>query len=258
MGFTYTNILYFYRSFNGSIPRCCGVSEKHHSCAPIKVPVDDPWLAPAHINCLEFLRSAPAQRPDCTLSWREQTNQVTSFLDASPIYSSNARTSDNARTFLNGQLMFGRGRPDEDVCHRGALSNQCIRPGDARSGEQPGLLAIHHIMVAEHNRVAGELALMNGHWSDEKIYQEARRIIGAMVQHMTYREFLPLVLGREVSQSFELELLSSGYFQKYNSRINPGVANAFSAAAFRFGHSLIPGSYMRCDHNHQFLDNSKK
>lgn len=97
---------------------------------------------------------------------------------------------------------------------------------------------------------------MNLHWSDEKIYQETRRIIGAMVQHITYREFLPLVLGREVCKLFDLELLSNGYYNQYDIRVNPTVANSFSAAAFRFGHSLIQNTYMRSTRNHEFLDNS--
>lgn len=229
----------------------------HPSCAPIKVPRDDPWLSPLEIRCLEFLRSAPAQRPDCLLSWREQTNQVTSYLDASPIYSSNERNSENSRVFSSGLLRFGRGSSREDVCLRGAIANQCVRPGDPRSGEQPGLLAMHHIWVLEHNQIALELADINPHWSDEKIYQETRRIIGAMVQHITYREFLPLVLGREVCKLFDLELLAKGYYKKYDTRVNPTVANSFAAAAFRFGHSLIQNTYMRSNRNHQFLDNSK-
>jgi len=244
------------KSINGSVPQCCGVSELHPSCAPIKVPTDDPWLAPLGIRCLEFLRSAPAQRRDCLLSWREQTNQVTSYLDASTIYSSNERNAERSRLFSNGLLIFGRGSSKDDVCLRGAFSNQCIRAGDVRSGEQPGLLAMHHTWVLEHNRIATELADMNLHWSDEKIYQETRRIIGAMIQHITYREFLPLVLGREVCNLFDLELQSSGYFTKYDPRTNPTIANAFSAAAFRFGHSLIQNTYMRSTKNHQFLDNN--
>lgn len=132
-----------------------------------------------------------------------------------------------------------------------------IRAGDGRSGEQPGLLAMHHIWVLEHNQIALELAKMNPHWSEEKLYQEARRIVGAMIQHITYREFLPLVLGRDVCQLFDLELLSSGFYTKYDVKTNPTVANAFSAAAFRFGHALIQGSYMRSTSNHQFIDNSK-
>lgn len=249
--------MFWIRSVNGSVPQCCGVSELHPSCEPIKVPADDPWLGPFEIRCLEFLRSAPAQRRDCLLSWREQTNQVTSFLDASTIYSSNERMSERSRLFLNGLLLFGRGSPQDDVCLRGAFSSNCIRPGDMRSGEQPGLLAMHHVWVLEHNRIANELAEMNLHWSDEKIYQEARRIIGAMVQHITYREFLPLVLGREVCELFDLELNGQGYYKSYDVRVNPTIANEFSAAAFRFGHSLIQNTYMRSTRNHDFLDNSK-
>ncbi|KXJ70822.1 hypothetical protein RP20_CCG022399 [Aedes albopictus] len=246
------------RSLNGSTPRCCGRNDEglHPSCLPIKVPLDDPWLSPLGVRCLEFLRSAPAQRRDCLLSWREQTNQVTSYIDASPIYSSNPRTSDNARIFRNGLLLFGRGPPSEDVCFRAALANQCIRPGDARSGEQPGLLMLHMVWVNEHNQIATQLSDINPHWSDEKLYQEARRIVGAMFQHITYREFLPIVLGKEVCHLFDLELETSGFYTGYDPGVNPTVANEFSAAAFRFGHSLIQGSYMRADRHHRFIPNN--
>ncbi|EDS31351.1 oxidase/peroxidase [Culex quinquefasciatus] len=246
------------RSLNGSTPRCCGKSDDdlHPSCLPIKVPLDDPWLSPLGVRCLEFLRSAPAQRRDCLLSWREQTNQVTSYIDASPIYSSNPRTSDNARIFRSGLLLFGRGPPSEDVCFRAALANQCIRPGDARSGEQPGLLMLHMVWVNEHNQIATRLSDINPHWSDEKLYQETRRIVGAMFQHVTYREFLPVILGKEVSRLFNLELETSGFYKGYDPGVNPTVANEFSAAAFRFGHSLIQGSYMRADRHHRFILNN--
>ncbi|XP_017856625.1 PREDICTED: uncharacterized protein LOC108609330 [Drosophila arizonae] len=244
------------RSINGSIPSCCGGKDFHPSCFPIKVPLDDPWLSPLKVRCLEFLRSAPAQRRDCVLSWREQTNQATSYIDASPIYSNSAKSSDNARIFRNGLLIYGRGNPAEDVCQRGAIATQCIRAGDGRSGEQPGLLAMHHVWVGEHNRIAMELSELNPHWSDEKIYQEARRIIGAMFQHITYREFLPVVLGQEVCKLFDLQLLSTGYYEGYDPKVNPTVANAFSSAAFRFGHSLVQNSYMRCDRHHNMINNN--
>ncbi|XP_050068347.1 uncharacterized protein LOC126556858 [Anopheles maculipalpis] len=246
------------RSINGSTPRCCNGGEEstHPSCLPIKVPHDDPWLSHLGVRCLEFLRSAPAQRRDCLLSWREQTNQATSFLDASPIYSSNPRSSDNARIFRNGMLLFGRGPPHEDVCFRAALANQCIRPGDSRSGEQPGLLMMHMIWVNEHNQIATRLSDINPHWSDEKVYQETRRIVGALFQHITYREFLPLVLGKEVCRLFDLELETSGYYRNYDANVNPTIANEFSAAAFRFGHSLIQSTYMRADRHHRFIANN--
>ncbi|KAH8382429.1 hypothetical protein KR009_003508, partial [Drosophila setifemur] len=244
------------RSINGSIPSCCGGKDFHPSCFPIKVPLDDPWLAPLKVRCLEFLRSAPAQRRDCVLSWREQTNQVTSYIDASPIYSNSAKTADNARVFRHGLLIFGRGDPADDVCQRGAIATKCIRSGDGRSAEQPGLLAMHHVWVGEHNRIAMELSELNPHWSDEKVYQETRRIVGAMFQHITFREFLPVVLGREVVKLFDLELMPSGFYERYSSKVNPTVANAFAAAAFRFGHSLVQNSYTRCDRHHNVINNN--
>ncbi|XP_020817416.1 uncharacterized protein LOC110191036 [Drosophila serrata] len=244
------------RSINGSIPSCCGGKDFHPACFPIKVPLDDPWLAPLKVRCLEFLRSAPAQRRDCVLSWREQTNQVTSYIDASPIYSNSAKTSDNARVFRHGLLIYGRGDPADDVCQRGAIATKCIRSGDGRSGEQPGLLAMHHVWVGEHNRIAMELSELNPHWSDEKVYQETRRIVGAMFQHITFREFLPVILGREVAKLFDLDLLPSGYYERYSSKVNPTVANAFAAAAFRFGHSLVQNSYTRCDRHHNVINNN--
>lgn len=243
-------------AINGSIPKCCNSQETHPSCLPIKVPRDDPFLARLGVRCFEFLRSAPAQRRDCFLSWREQTNQVTSYIDASAVYSSNPRTADSSRIQRNGLLLFGRGPPREDICLHGGFGHQCIRAGDARAGEQPGLLALHTVFVAEHNRIALDLADLNPHWSDEKLYQETRRIIGAMFQHITYREFLPLVLGREVSRLFDLELKTTGYYDGYDSKVNPTIANSFSAAAFRFGHAMVQSTILRSDINFRFINNN--
>lgn len=244
------------RSINGSVPSCCDGDELHPSCLPIKVPRDDPWLAPLGMRCLEFLRSAPAQRRDCLLSWREQTNQVTSYLDASPVYSSSPRQSDNSRILADGLLLFGRGPARNDPCANGGFSHSCIKSGDNRASEQPGLLALHTVFVGEHNRISLELAHLNPHWSDEKLFQETRRIIGAIFQHITYREFLPLVLGREVCRLFDLDLIKDGYYKRYDPKVNPSISNSFSTAAFRFGHSLIQGSMMRSDENHRFIPNN--
>jgi len=60
---------------------------------------------------------------------------------------------------------------------------------------------MHVLFLREHNRVAAELKRLN-HWDDEKLYQEARRIVIAELQHMTYNEFLPVILGERALDKY--------------------------------------------------------
>jgi peroxidase len=57
--------------------------------------------------------------------------------------------------------------------------------GDSRSNEHPGLTAYHTVWLREHNRLAAELKYLNPHWNDEKLYQEARKILIAEMQVQT-------------------------------------------------------------------------
>ena len=67
--------------------------------------------------------------------------------------------------------------------------------GDSRATENPQLTILHTMFVREHNRVARALKLLNSAWTDETLYEEARRIVVATIQHITYNEFLPAFLG---------------------------------------------------------------
>lgn len=78
--------------------------------------------------------------------------------------------------------------------------------GEIRVNEQLVLTCMHTLMAREHNRIAKTLIQINPHWDDETLYQEARRIVIAEIQHITYNEFLPILLGKDVMEKFGLLL----------------------------------------------------
>ena len=79
--------------------------------------------------------------------------------------------------------------------------------------EQNHLAVMHTIWVREHNRLEERLHRLNPHWSGDVLYEETRRIVSAMVQHVTFNEFLPIVLGQREIKRHGLELLTKGYFE---------------------------------------------
>lgn len=105
-----------------------------------------------------------------------------------------------------------------------------------------GLTSLHILFLRQHNNFAAALAALNPQWSDEVIYQETRRIIIALLQHITYNEFLPTLLGRRTMDAYGLTVQTVGYCDSYDETVNPSITNEFSAAAFRMGHSLIQGA----------------
>ena len=123
----------------------------------------------------------------------------------------------------------------------GGPSQSCFLAGDDRVNEQPNLAVMHTLFVREHNRIARQLAKFNPNWNDEKLFEETRRIVNAEWQHIVYNEWLPIVLGQRYMTSFGLFPLTDGFSSNYRTDFDPRITNAFAAAAFRIGHSLIPG-----------------
>ncbi|XP_021931926.1 peroxidasin homolog [Zootermopsis nevadensis] len=159
-------------------------------------------------------------------------NLATAFLDASDIYGSTEDAVKSLRT-LNG------GRVTLDVC--------------SRCHEASGVGTLYATLLREHNRVAIELALLNEHWDDETLFQEARRIIIAQIQHITYKEFLPTLLGEVTTEMPELKLKDQGYYMGYSSSNQAGTFNGVAMSALQVFLSMIPPELDNNTHMAEYL-----
>ena len=78
--------------------------------------------------------------------------------------------------------------------------------------------------MREHNRVAGQLARINPTWSDERLFNEARRIVIATYQHIVYNEYVPIAIGWNTASQFDLlPIQTDDYYMGYD----PKVRNSF-------------------------------
>jgi hypothetical protein len=108
---------------------------------------------------------------------REQINEITSYLDASMVYGSDATRATTLRTLSGGRLKTSAG--NLMPLNTFGLPNgtggpfdptQFYLAGDVRSNEQVGLTAVHTLFVREHNRLADQIASANPTWTDELVY----------------------------------------------------------------------------------------
>ena len=154
---------------------------------------------------------------------RQQVNQITAWIDGSTVYGSSRATADSLRTFTRGKLI---------TSSAGLLPlspSGMFSAGDVRAHENIELTALQTLWVREHNYWADKILAANPSSTDEQVFQQARKLVIAEIQSITYIEWLPALLGRGAVDRYT----------GYKPSTNPSVANEFSTAAFRLGHSLL-------------------
>jgi len=177
-------------------------------------------------------------------------NQATHFLDASMLYGSS-----ESRTLSLREMSLGRVQElqmdsyippsspfkynDNIACQNG--SGTCFLAGDLRANSYPPLTILHILWIKQHNEVAYYLTKEKPDWTDEQIFQESRKIVIACIQHITYNEFLPALLGANYTKENGLGLEQRTI---YDETADPTVSNSFATAILPFVSSMISENIM--------------
>ncbi|KAI7811828.1 dual oxidase 1 [Triplophysa rosa] len=178
---------------------------------------------------------------------RAQLNHVTAWTDGSSIYGSSSSWCDALRMFSRGLLASGSSpdmprrsnssylmwsAPDPTT---GPSSQELFEFGNAWANENIFSVIEGIIWFRYHNHLASKLHEEHPSWSDEELFQAARKTVIATFQNIAFYEWLPAYLGIQVPSYL-------GY-QKY---VDPSISAEFEAAAVRFGLTLAPpGVYKR-------------
>jgi hypothetical protein len=208
--------------------------------ADIDVPIGDPFFDPdsTGVEVIEFSRSVYAHQS----TPRQQINEITHWIDGSNVYGSDIeratalRTNDGTgrlKTSAGDLLPFN----EDGLQNAGGNSPDLFLAGDIRANEQVALTAMHTLFVREHNRLADSIRESSPRLHGEIVYQRARRTVAALLQVITYQEYIPALLGPNALKEYE------GYDPTVDSRI----ANVFSTAIYRFGHSALSPVLLRID-----------
>ena len=120
----------------------------------------------------------------------------------------------------------------------------CFLAGDRRVNENTALATMHTVWVRLHNVFAKlitkefekypatfQSASKSTKEKDEIIFQEARKMVIAILQQLVYNEWLVKLN------------ISIPKYTGYNPNVNAEVSHAFITAAFRFGHTLVPNFF---------------
>ncbi|XP_037051362.1 uncharacterized protein LOC119085170 [Bradysia coprophila] len=175
-------------------------------------------------DCKEYKRSTPSHEVgSCDFNERNQMNAASGFIDGSSLYGTTEKDFQAIRTYRYGKIEL-------KACPR------CNEPGSVG--------ALHTVLLKEHNRIADALAKLNPTWSDDALFLETRRAVTAQIQHITYNEFLPIILGQQITNKDSLKMVFGKHYHGYSSAVRSGVYNEIAVGALPAFLTMLPVEMM--------------
>ncbi|XP_047739665.1 LOW QUALITY PROTEIN: dual oxidase 2 [Hyalella azteca] len=116
-----------------------------------------------------------------------------------------------------------------------ARVNRFFKLGNPRGNENPFLLTFGIVLFRWHNAIASRLHDLKPSWSDERVFNEARKWVIATHQSVVMYDWFPKWIRQDLPP-----------YAGYRPTVDPQVSHVFQSAAMRFGHTLVTsGVYLR-------------
>eukprot|EP00294_Goniomonas_avonlea_P000533 CAMPEP_0114552126 /NCGR_PEP_ID=MMETSP0114-20121206/6962_1 /TAXON_ID=31324 /ORGANISM="Goniomonas sp, Strain m" /LENGTH=930 /DNA_ID=CAMNT_0001736989 /DNA_START=8 /DNA_END=2800 /DNA_ORIENTATION=- len=175
---------------------------------------------------------------------RHILNQITAYIDASVVYGETEQKAKALRSFSSGLMKTSAGNllPKNEnsgfsMAGRDASAqSELFFCGDHRCNVSPATISHHTLFLREHNRKAAELAKEFPDWDDETLFQEARVWVIALIQKITFYDYLPHRIGKPLTK-----------YSGYKSDVNVQVDNFFLTNSMRYGHTALNTLIYRVD-----------
>jgi Ca2+-binding RTX toxin-like protein len=205
------------------------------------------------VTATGFASGTPAAPVDASLAIR--TNHA--FLDdiahtAAPVIVGGVLQADPDAITGNAVPVDARGQRTQ---YDNELLDAHFITGDGRGNENIGLISVHFIFHAEHNRMVDHIKnvvvasndpafiaqwqLSPGVWNGERLFQAARFSTEMQYQHLVFEEF-----ARKISPNIDLFFAPT---QVYDTALNPAIVAEFAHVVYRFGHSMLTETVDRFD-----------
>nr|CCG47854.1 oikosin 21b [Oikopleura dioica] len=200
---------------------------------------------------------------------REQINQLSGFLDGTTVYGFTSKhrnlLTDSDGMHLRMQSVKGNHfLPSVDMINDNGIKDKFstssalndkghaeLVAGDTRVLENPLLSSLHTLFARLHNNAVDQLRTINPGWNKSRVFAEARLFVIGVMKEINYNEHMPLMVGNPgMAVMNSIGRGKSKNKKRANpdghvppSQDNPSIRNEFAAAAYRFGHSMVPDDF---------------
>ncbi|KAG0213709.1 hypothetical protein BGX28_003653 [Mortierella sp. GBA30] len=172
---------------------------------------------------------------------RTGLNFVTSYLDGSNIYGSSLAQVIGLREPQGCRMRTRLGSDGHALPPLGPDGHDDVGFFSKRSGDVFKSM-FSTLFLREHNRYCDSLKATNPEMDDSTAFEETRAYIIALVQHITYTEYLGMILGTTLPA-----------YNGYDPNLEPGIDTLWASSTFRYGHTELGDSYPILDRHDQLV-----